>query len=78
MRTACANGRQAYWVCTLIEESDVLEAQAAEATTDELHLLLPELQIGLIHGRLKSGEKAAAMDAFKNGKTQLLVAHHRN
>jgi ATP-dependent DNA helicase RecG len=74
VRTACANGRQAYWVCTLIEESDVLEAQAAEATTDELHLLLPELQIGLIHGRLKSGEKAAAMDAFKNGKTQLLVA----
>lgn len=74
IRAACGNGRQAYWVCTLIEESDVLEAQAAEATTDELHLLLPELEIGLIHGRLKPGEKAAKMSAFKNGEIQLLVA----
>ena len=74
VRAACARGRQAYWVCTLIEESDVLEAQAAEATADELHLLLPELEIGLIHGRLKPGEKAAAMEAFKNGTIQLLVA----
>ena len=74
VRAACASGRQAYWVCTLIEESDVLEAQAAEATADELHLLLPELKIGLIHGRLKPGEKAAAMEAFKNGQLQLLVA----
>lgn len=74
VRNACANGRQAYWVCTLIEESDVLEAQAAEATTDELHLLLPELEIGLIHGRLKPGEKVATMAAFKQGQIQLLVA----
>jgi ATP-dependent DNA helicase RecG len=74
VRTACAKGRQAYWVCTLIEESDVLEAQAAEATADELHLLLPELHIGLIHGRLKPGEKAATMAAFKKGDIQLLVA----
>lgn len=74
VRAACASGRQAYWVCTLIEESDVLEAQAAEATADELHLLLPELEIGLIHGRLKPGEKAAAMEAFKSGQLQLLVA----
>ncbi|MDX2348982.1 MAG: ATP-dependent DNA helicase RecG [Porticoccus sp.] len=74
VRTACAKGRQAYWVCTLIEESDVLEAQAAEATADELHLLLPELHIGLIHGRLKPGEKAATMEAFKKGDIQLLVA----
>lgn len=74
IRAACSNGRQAYWVCTLIEESDVLEAQAAEATTDELHLLLPELEIGLIHGRLKPGEKAATMEAFKKGEIQLLVA----
>ncbi|MEH6468080.1 MAG: ATP-dependent DNA helicase RecG [Porticoccus sp.] len=74
VRTACAKGRQAYWVCTLIEESDVLEAQAAEATADELHLLLPELHIGLIHGRLKTGEKAATMEAFKKGQIQLLVA----
>ena len=74
VRNACANGRQAYWVCTLIEESDVLEAQAAEATTDELHLLLPELEIGLIHGRLKPGEKVATMAAFKQGQIQLLIA----
>lgn len=74
VRNACTNGRQAYWVCTLIEESDVLEAQAAEATADELHLLLPELEIGLIHGRLKPGEKAAAMTAFKQGEIQLLIA----
>jgi ATP-dependent DNA helicase RecG len=74
VRNACTNGRQAYWVCTLIEESDVLEAQAAEATADELHLLLPELVIGLIHGRLKPGEKAAAMAAFKQGQIQLLIA----
>jgi len=74
IRAACSNGRQAYWVCTLIEESDVLEAQAAEATTDELHLLLPELEIGLIHGRLKPGGKAATMEAFKKGEIQLLVA----
>lgn len=74
VRAACTSGRQAYWVCTLIEESDVLEAQAAEATADELHLLLPELEIGLIHGRLKPGEKAATMAAFKSGQIQLLVA----
>ena len=74
VRSACANGRQAYWVCTLIEESDALEAQAAEATADELHLLLPELQIGLIHGRLKPAEKAATMEAFKRGVIHLLVA----
>lgn len=74
IRAACSNGRQAYWVCTLIEESDLLEAQAAEATTDELHLLLPELEIGLIHGRLKPGGKAATMEAFKKGEIQLLVA----
>jgi len=74
VRAACTSGRQAYWVCTLIEESDVLEAQAAAATADELHLLLPELEIGLIHGRLKPGGKAATMEAFKNGTIQLLVA----
>lgn len=74
VRSACATGRQAYWVCTLIEESDALEAQAAEATADELHLLLPELHIGLIHGRLKPAEKAATMNAFKNGDIHLLVA----
>ena len=74
VRNACAQGCQTYWVCTLIEESDLLEAEAAEATADALHLLLPELPIGLIHGRLKPAEKAATMSAFKAGEIQLLVA----
>lgn len=67
-------GRQAYWVCTLIEESDVLEAQAAEATTEELKIALPDLNIGLVHGRMKAQEKQAVMQAFKQGDLQLLVA----
>lgn len=74
VRASCANGRQAYWVCTLIEESDVLEAQAAEVTANELQLLLPELSIGLVHGRLKPREKLAVMEAFKSGELHLLVA----
>ncbi|KRO95520.1 MAG: ATP-dependent DNA helicase RecG [Proteobacteria bacterium] len=74
VRAACVDGRQAYWVCTLIEESDVLEAQAAEVTASELKLLLPELSIGLIHGRLKPREKLSLMDDFKAGKINLLVA----
>jgi ATP-dependent DNA helicase RecG len=74
VRTCCAEGRQAYWVCTLIEESDVLEAQAAEVTANELQLMLPELSIGLVHGRLKPREKLAVMDAFKAGDIHLLVA----
>ena len=74
VRSACANGRQAYWVCTLIEESDVLEAQAAEATADELQLRLSELSVGLIHGRLKPKEKVQIMEAFKAGEIHLLVA----
>ncbi|MCP5147409.1 MAG: ATP-dependent DNA helicase RecG [Pseudomonadales bacterium] len=71
---ACGEGRQAYWVCTLIEESDALQAQAAEATAAELQLALPQLGIGLIHGRMKPAEKDAAMAAFKAGDTALLVA----
>ncbi|MDB2480349.1 ATP-dependent DNA helicase RecG [Porticoccaceae bacterium] len=74
VRTACTQGRQAYWVCTLIEESDVLEAQAAEVTASELQLMLPGLHIGLIHGRLKPREKLEIMDAFKSGDINLLVA----
>jgi|TARA_B110000879_G_scaffold50622_1_gene71530 ATP-dependent DNA helicase RecG len=74
VRASCDNGRQAYWVCTLIEESDVLEAQAAEATAQELQLLLSELSIGLIHGRLKPKEKVQIMQAFKDGEINLLVA----
>ena len=74
IRHACAEGRQAYWVCTLIEESDVLQCQAAEATRDELTEALPELAIGLVHGRMKPADKAAVMEAFKNGELDLLVA----
>jgi ATP-dependent DNA helicase RecG len=71
---ACQTGKQAYWVCTLIEESDVLQAQAAEAAAFELTELLPELNIALIHGRLKPVEKARIMAEFKVGNIQLLVA----
>ncbi len=71
---ACGDGRQAYWVCTLIEESETLEAQAAEATAQELSAALPHLQIGLIHGRLKSQEKESIMKQFKSGNIDLLVA----
>jgi ATP-dependent DNA helicase RecG len=71
---ACREGRQAYWVCTLIEENDTLQAQAAEATAAELREALPALSIGLVHGRLKPAEKAAVMDAFKRGEVALLVA----
>ncbi|MGM0983235.1 MAG: ATP-dependent DNA helicase RecG [Pseudomonadota bacterium] len=74
IRHACAEGRQAYWVCTLIEESEALQCQAAEATRDELVDTLPELAIGLVHGRMKASEKAAMMDAFKTGELDLLVA----
>ncbi|ALV94151.1 MULTISPECIES: ATP-dependent DNA helicase RecG [Pantoea] len=74
VKNACHEGRQAYWVCTLIEESDVLEAQAAEATWEELKAALPGLQVGLVHGRMKPAEKQAVMAAFKANDIQLLVA----
>jgi ATP-dependent DNA helicase RecG len=72
---ACKNeGRQAYWVCTLIEESEVLECQAAENTANELQLALADLHIGLVHGRMKAIEKQYVMDSFKDGQLDLLVA----
>jgi ATP-dependent DNA helicase RecG len=74
IRHACAEGRQAYWVCTLIEETEALQCQAAEATRDDLTESLPELAIGLVHGRMKAGEKAEVMAAFKAGELDLLVA----
>ena len=74
IRAACAGGRQAYWVCTIIEESDLLQAQAAEAVHAELTAALPGLAIGLVHGRLKPAQKQAVMDAFAAGKIALLVA----
>ena len=74
VRAACRAGRQVYWVCTLIEESDVLQAQAAEAASNELEQALPGVNIGLVHGRLKAAQKAAVMEQFKTGQIQLLVA----
>ncbi|WP_370257451.1 ATP-dependent DNA helicase RecG, partial [Marinobacter nauticus] len=74
VRKACREGRQAYWVCTLIEESEALQCQAAEVTAQELVERLPDLAIGLVHGRLKAQEKAAVMERFKNGELDLLVA----
>ncbi|WP_448565759.1 ATP-dependent DNA helicase RecG [Thalassotalea ganghwensis] len=66
--------RQAYWVCTLIEESEVLQCQAAEDTALYLQQHLPELRIGLVHGRMKADEKQAIMEKFKQGELHLLVA----
>jgi ATP-dependent DNA helicase RecG len=74
IRLACAEGRQAYWVCTLIDESDEVIARAAQTAFDELTAQLPELRLGLVHGRMRPAEKQAAMLAFKNGETDLLVA----
>lgn len=71
---ACRSGRQAYWVCTLIEESEALQAQAAEATAELLGSELTDLRIGLVHGRQKGDEKAAVMAAFEAGEVDLLVA----
>lgn len=71
---ACEQGRQAYWVCTLIEESETLAAQAAEATAENLAAALPHLRVGLVHGRLKAKEKEAVMAAFKAAELDLLVA----
>lgn len=74
VRLACREGRQAYWVCTLIEESEHLAAEAAQATAETLAQALPELRIGLVHGRLKAAEKEAVMTDFKVGGVDLLVA----
>ena len=79
VKQACEQKRQVYWVCTLIEESEVLQCQAAEVTAEQLTEQLPELRIGLIHGRMKSAEKAQVMQRFKGSEEQpaeldLLVA----
>jgi len=71
---ACSKGSQAYWVCTLIEESEALQCQAAEVTMERLVKQLPNLTIDIIHGRMKSKQKTEVMEHFKIGKIQLLVA----
>jgi ATP-dependent DNA helicase RecG len=71
---ACMAGQQAYWVCTLIDESEVLQCQAAEKTLELLTDSLPGLRIGLVHGRQKPAQKEAMMAAFKAGGLDLLVA----
>ncbi len=74
IRIAAASGRQAYWVCTLIEESDVLQCKAAENTAKELTAFLPNIKIGLLHGKMKNAEKEEVMAAFKRADIHLLVA----
>jgi ATP-dependent DNA helicase RecG len=89
IRAACAQGRQAYWVCTLIDDPDApdetgrgparargnrIEAQAAQGTFEALSAALPELRVGLVHGRMKAALKQATMREFKDGALDLLVA----
>jgi ATP-dependent DNA helicase RecG len=74
IRAACGEGRQVYWVCTLIEESEQLRAQAAEVAHAELASALGASRVGLIHGRMKAKEKQSVMDAFKTGGLSVLVA----
>ena len=74
VRVACLEGRQAYWVCPLIDESEALQLQTALETYTTLTQIFPELRIGLAHGKLSSAEKAQTMAAFKAGELQLLVA----
>ncbi|MDJ0812202.1 MAG: ATP-dependent DNA helicase RecG [Woeseiaceae bacterium] len=74
VREACQSGQQAYWVCPLIEESEVLDFEAAEASYAMLTEALPDLRVGLVHGRMRPAEKERGMQAFKEGLIQLLVA----
>ncbi len=74
VKQACSQGRQAYWVCTLIEESEVLQCQAAEVTAEHLKNQLEGIRVGMIHGRLKTAEKELIMQQFKAAEIDLLVA----
>jgi len=74
VRGACRNGQQAYWVCPLIEESEVLDYQAAEASYEMLTSALADLRVGLVHGRMKAAAKERIMRAFKDGEIDVLVA----
>ena len=70
----CRAGRQAYWVCPLIEESDTLECENAEATAAQLQAMLPDIRVALLHGRMSNDQRQATMNAFVAGEAQLLVA----
>ena len=70
----CGEGKQAYWVCTLVEQSETLDAQAAEATYQEMTERFPHLNIGLVHGKMKAQDKQAVMQQFKENQLQLLIA----
>ncbi|MBE9399824.1 ATP-dependent DNA helicase RecG [Acinetobacter albensis] len=70
----CGEGKQAYWVCTLVEQSETLDAQAAEATYQEMTERFPHLNIGLVHGKMKAQDKQAVMQQFKENLLQLLIA----
>ena len=70
----CREGKQAYWVCTLVEQSETLDAQAAEATYQEIKERFPDINIGLVHGKMKADEKQSVMQAFKDNQLQLLIA----
>ncbi|MBN3748789.1 ATP-dependent DNA helicase RecG [Burkholderia sp. Se-20373] len=74
VREAALTGRQVYWVCPLIEESETLQLQTAVETYETLAAALPELKVGLVHGRLSPADKAAVMEAFTRNDVQLLVA----
>jgi ATP-dependent DNA helicase RecG len=74
IRNACLEGRQAYWVCPLIDESEEMPYQAAEETAAALSVALPELKVGLVHGRMPPTAKEGTMRRFKDGQIQLLVA----
>ena len=71
---ACRGGRQSYWVCTLIEESEALQCQAAQDTHAQLQATFTDLRVGLVHGRMSSTAKDQVMSEFKNGNMDLLVA----
>ncbi len=71
---ACRNGQQAYWVCTLVEESEAMQCQAAEDVYRELKELLRGVKVGLVHGRMKGKEKDAVMQAFVTREIDLLIA----
>ena len=71
---SCQQGGQVYWVCTLIEESEVLQCEAAEVTFESLQQLLPDLSIALVHGRMKAAQKESIIQSFKSAETNILVA----